>query len=130
MYELMINLPFVSSKKKFKESLNKIYASEDITESELNYLEAKLATKDKWAKCLVKSSFCGGVCTTSRIEGLHGVLKKHLNSNSSLRKVFSCFRQIEKTQLEKFTEEYNRHKKKVAEIDAVPFQEIKSKFSE
>jgi len=57
-------------------------------------------------------------------------LKKHLNSNSSLRKVFSCFRQIEKTQLEKFTEEYNRHKKKVAEIDAVPFQEIKSKFSE
>ena len=130
IYDMVLNLPFISCEKKFEEILEEIFASEDLTETEINYLNVKLQAKERWAKCRTKLSFCGGVCTTSRIEGLHAILKRHLNSNSSLQKLFNCFRQIEETQLEKFTEEYNRHAKKSAEIDAVPLKEIKKKFSE
>jgi len=83
-------------------------------------LEEKLKTKERWAKSFVKSRFCGGVCTTSRIEGLHGVLRRCLNSNSSLQKVFNCFRQIEAIQVQKHEQEYKKHSKQAQIIQANP----------
>ena len=58
---------------------------------------------------MIKGSFAAGVCTASRIEGLHSVLKRHLNSNSSLQNIFSCFRFIETTQVKKFEEEFKKN---------------------
>ena len=53
-----------------------------------------------------------GVCTTSRIEGLHAVIKKYLTSSCSLQKVFLCFRTLEQIEIDKFAEEYQRHQNK------------------
>jgi len=58
----------------------------------------------------LKSHYAGGISTTSRVEGLHAVQKKYLTSASSLQKVFRCFQNIEKLQVEKFKEEFQRHK--------------------
>jgi len=78
-YDEILDLPFVTCEKKFEEKIQKIWDSSKLSEQEEKYLREKLKTKYKWAKCYTKSSFCAGVCTTSRVEGLRSVLKKHLN---------------------------------------------------
>jgi len=130
IYDMILNLPFITCQDKFNEVLKEVDSSEEITKVEKDYLKTKLESKVRLAKCFTKVTFCGGVCTTSRIQGLHGVLKKYLNSNSSLLKIFNCFRQIENIQLTKFEKEYNRKNKKFTELDSLPLQEIKSKFSD
>ena len=129
-YQEVLNLPFITCRKKFDETLKNIFDSENLTETEKDYLNAKLEGKDRWAKSYIKSEFCGGICTTSRVEGLHAVLKKYLNSNSSLIKVFQSFRLLESLQLEKFQEEFQRHSKKQFEIKTNPLEEIKNQFSD
>jgi len=62
-----------------------------------------------WAKCYLKTNYGGGISTTSRIESFHAKLKRHLTSSSRLEKLFQVFREIEKTQVEKFKEEFLRH---------------------
>lgn len=127
IYNLILSLPFITSESKFTESVNKI-KNAGLTNQELDYINLKLKTKTKWAKSYTKSVFCGGVSTTSRVEGLHGILKKHLNSNSNLQKVFSSFRHIEKSQLDKFCNEYNRHTIKGSIIDTSILKSIEEEF--
>ena len=127
-YDKILNLPFITCQKKFEANLKEIFESEEITESEIKYLEEKLKTKNKWAKSFVKFRFCGGVCTTSRIEGLHGVLRRHLNSNSSLQKVFNCFRQLENIQVQRHEQEYLRHPKQSQPIQSNPLNDIKQTY--
>jgi len=127
-YDKILNLPFITCQEKFKKKLSEILDSKEITETEKNYLEEKLKMKERWAKSFVKSRFCGGVCTTSRIEGLHGVLRRYLNSNSSLQKVFNCFRQIEAIQVQKHEQEYKRHSKQAQIIQANPLIDIQRAY--
>lgn len=63
-------------------------------------------------KSLTKHRFVTGVCTTSRVEGLHRVLQESLNSHSRLTELFQTFKNIESLKLEKYKEEFNRHSKK------------------
>ena len=128
LYDKIINLPFIGSEEKFNTVLGLVEDSDDITKNEYDYLYKKLESKLQWVKCFTKENFCGGVSTTSRIEGLHGVLKKHLNSNSSLQGVFYCFRSIEKTQVQTFEEEFSRHKKQNTQFDSTPLEKIKEEY--
>jgi len=86
--------------------------------------------KEKWAKCETKHTFAGGVCTTSRIEGLHGVLKKYVTSTSSLQNVLFCFREIEYTQIQKFNDEYTFKRVDESNKQNTTFiEELKKKLS-
>jgi len=75
LFDRVIGLPFITCDQKFYDVIKAVEESEDISDKELEYLNEKLKTKNQWAKCFTKENFCGGICTTSRIEGLHGVLK-------------------------------------------------------
>jgi len=130
-YDKILDLPFVTCEKKFEEKIQKIWDSSKLSEQE-KYLREELKTKYKWAKCYTKSSFCAGVYTTSRVDGLHSVLKKHLNSNSnpSLKKLFNCFHELETLQLQRFEEEYHRHPKKSGLFYSNPLKDIKTSCTE
>lgn len=77
----------------------------------LEYLKLKLESKDLWAKYAIKDTFSVGVSTTSRVESLHSLLKKHLNSNSRLCEVLDRFKKIVAAQIDKFQVEFERHSK-------------------
>ena len=106
LYDKIISLPFITSNTKFNDAIDEINESEDINEEQKDYIEAKLANKKEWTKCLLKSNFVGGVSTTSRIEGFHAVQKRYLTSDGGLQKIFHSFRFIENTQITKFQEEF------------------------
>ena len=101
LYNKILSLPFVTRKEKFEEIVEEVSECDDVSDGQYDYLELKMKTKQLWANCYAKNAFAGGISTTSRIEGLHGVLKKRLTSGSSLVNVFQSFRSIEKTQIEK-----------------------------
>jgi len=48
IYDLVLNLPFISCKKKFEEIFEEIFTSEDLAETGIN---GKLQAKERWAKC-------------------------------------------------------------------------------
>jgi len=99
LFHKILNLPFITSKQKFKKTIEEFKDSENLSQSELEYIEMKLLTKEEWAKSETKSAFAG-------IEGLHGVLKSHLNSDSRLQELFECFQDIESTLGKKKSMEY------------------------
>ena len=107
LYQKVISLPFISRQKKFDEYIKELRKSALLSKKEKDYLNSLLERRQRWAKTMIKHSFGGGISTTSRIEGLHAVLKKYLNSKSSLQNIFYCFREIEDTQIEKFSKEFN-----------------------
>ena len=95
----------------------------------MEYVQKLAENKNEWAKCCLKESFAAGVSTTSRIEGLHGVLKRYLTSNSSLQEVFRAFRLLEQVEVQNFKEEFERHRIKPIE-QAIDFLDtIKKGFS-
>lgn len=112
IYEKIKNLPFVTRKEKFSSIIEDLKKPGVLTKSQLSYLCLKLETQEQWAKCLVKQEFVVAVSTTSRVECLHSVLKKHLNARSRLTEVLNRFKAIEGTQINQFHEEFERHKKK------------------
>ena len=129
LYNKILSLPFVTRKEKFEEIVEEVSECDDVSDGQYDYLELKMKTKQLWAKCYAKNAFAGGISTTSRIEGLHGVLKKRLTSGSSLVNVFQSFRSIEKTQIEKFHEEYNKGGKEKYDKTIEALSEIKKHYS-
>lgn len=130
LYDLLLSLPFVTCQEKFESIIEKANSSNTITQGELDYLEEKLKTKRKWSKSYTKHIFTGGICTTSRVEGLHGILRNALNSSSALTTVFSCFKMIEETELTKFKEEFNRHSRLQIQTNSNPVLKMKEQFSD
>ena len=92
LYDQVLELPFMTRKEKFDETIKELKKPGLLNDSQLNYLEMKLKIKDKWAKCLIKENFTVGISTTSRIESMHSVLSDRLNSNSRLNEVFDVFK--------------------------------------
>ena len=111
LYNELINLPFITSEEKFEEVVSKLKVENILSESQRAYLERKLEEKNLWAKSANKKNFIVGVCTTSRIESMHRVLRDSLNSSSRLLKVFEVFKKIEETEIKHFQNEFARHKK-------------------
>ena len=109
LYKKALSLPFIANADKFEETLKEIYKSKHLSKDQIDYIKKKVLKKNLWAKCCLKTSFAGGVSTTSRIEGLHAIQKKYLIANSSLQKVFKSFRFIENSQELKFYDEFSRH---------------------
>ena len=130
LYKKALSLPFIANADKFEETLKEIYKSKHLSKDQIDYIKKKVLKKNLWAKCCLKTSFAGGVSTTSRIEGLHAIQKKYLIANSSLQKVFKSFRFIENSQELKFYEEFSRHKicNQTENINAL--EELKKKISE
>jgi len=91
-------LPFLSRRSKFEEYVKDLKKSNKLSAEEKN-----VEKEENWAKSSLKSSFAGGVMMISRVEGLHGVLRKYLTSKSSFQNIFYAFREVEDTQIERFT---------------------------
>jgi len=121
-------LPFVSSLEKFEKIVKDVKKDENISNKQKNYIELKLKTKKMWGKCFLKTSFLGGVSTTSRVEALHAKQKKVMNSNTGLQKIFHCFRAIERSEISKFNEEYLRHGKGAISEDVDSLKELKASY--
>ena len=101
LYRKLISLPFISRKSKFDDYVTEL--NENISSHKQRQLfRILINNKHQWAKSTLKEEFGGGVSTTSRVEGLYGVLQKCLNSKSSLQNIFYCFREIEEVQIEKY----------------------------
>jgi len=128
LYDKIISLPFITSKTKFNDTINEINESEDIKEEQKGYIESKLANKNEWAKFLLKSTFVGGVSTTSRIEGFHAVQKKYLTSDGSLQKIFHSFFFIENIQITKFQDEFERHSSEFTKHNINALKDINEQF--
>ena len=128
LYQQTIKLPFIKDQKKFKDIIEKLKSSEDISDSQKNYLQTKLSKKEKWAKSFTKEKFAGGISTTSRVEGLHSVQKKYLTSSSSLKKVFYSFRSLENQQILKFKEEFREKSKGESIGDIASLDIFKEKY--
>jgi len=110
LYERILNLPFISRRDKFDETIKELKKPKVLNQNQANYLESKLKIQDKWAKCIIQEKVTIGVSTTSRIESMHSVLAEKLNSNSRLNEVFDVFRKIENSQIIKFKEEFRKQK--------------------
>jgi len=59
----------------------------------------------------MKENFCGGICTTSRLESKHRILKKYLNSSKRLTELFNVFRELESKEISSFKNEIEKMKK-------------------
>jgi len=130
LYQKALALPFISRKRKFEEYIDDLQSSSLLSTKEKNYLKELLSRKERWARSVIKSSFGGGISTSSRIEGLHVVLKRFLNSRSSLQNVFYSFREIEDAQLEMFSKEIYLRKAPDNIKDINFIKELEENYSE
>ena len=130
-YHKILVLPFITNNEKFDSIVEEAINSEDLSEKEKDYLNLKLGSKHTWAKCFIKHRFGAGVNTTSRVEGLHKVIRSFLTTNSRLTEVFEVFRKIESQKLEKFQDEFNRHSKNIGTIctDCFLIKELSQTYS-
>lgn len=116
LYDKAIILPFIKREEKFDKLIEELKKPGNMTEEEKKYLDSKLETKHTWAKCCLKNRFAAGVSTTSRIEGMHKMLKDYLNSNSTLTELFATFVKIETNQIQTYEEEFQRHSKNIETV--------------
>jgi len=61
---------------------------EDIKDKTKNYFEEKYQTKESWAYCYRKNLPCLRIKTTSRIEGLNGIIKENVSLSTGLCELF------------------------------------------
>jgi len=112
IYRLIKNLPLCEDSEIFLENYNEIQTSELLSSELKLYLENKFNEKTRWVKAYMKSHFCAGMCTTSRIESKHGVFKRFLKSSTSLCELFNVIRTIERQEISAFTNEIDKINKK------------------
>jgi len=130
LYKKAISLPFISDRDKFKKVYQELKDSPELSDNQSKYLEKRYNIRELWAKAYLKSSYGGGISTTSRVESFHAKLKKHLTSSSNLQKVFVVFRQLEQIQIERFKEEFLRHGE-ITSIEKLDFiTKIKEDYSQ
>jgi len=116
LYNKIIQLPYTNYQEQFLELYNEIINSELLSEELKKYLKSKYATKDSWVKAHMKSYFCCGNCTTSRIEAKHRTYKRYLNSTKRLIEIFQCFKELESKEIKKYKDEVVSFSKKEKKI--------------
>ena len=67
LFDKIKSLPFITRVDKFNDILQEANDSKDITDKQLEYLNKKLKTKQKWAKCMIKTNFAAGVWSLHNI---------------------------------------------------------------
>ena len=75
------------------------------------YLDDKFKEKELWVKGFMKINFCCGICTTSRIEAKHRVLRQFLNSGKRLTEVFNVIKELEQREISNLTNEIEKSNK-------------------
>ena len=75
LYNLIVSLPLSQTSENFDDDLKFILKNKFLSKEHKDYLEEKAKRAEKWAKCFMKSYFCCGMCTSSRIEAKHRLLK-------------------------------------------------------
>lgn len=102
--------------------------NDDISEDLKTYLKERHKTRKQWVKCYMKSSFCCGTCTTSRIEAKHRVYKTYLNGNTRLCELFRTFQKLETQEVIQFKEEVQKiDQSKKKEFDKIDLMKSLSK---
>lgn len=131
LYQMITNLPFLKYEEDFEEDYANILADDNITKELKNYLKEKVKQKELWVKAFIKTRFCAGMCTSSRIEAKHKVLKLFLNSSKRLSEIFDTFKALEYQEISKYFDEIIRINKGESQIitkyDLV--KELKKKYS-
>jgi len=112
IYNKIIMLPLADYPGKFEEDLEFILQSEFLKVEEKKYLETKSLFKEKWVKGYMKTDFCSGMFTSSRIEAMHRVMKRFLRSSTQLTELFQVFKELEEKEIYKFKDEIQRYQKK------------------
>jgi len=82
-----------------------VLSDENLTQEHKNYLVEKVKSKKLWVKAYIKDKFSCGMCTSSRIEAKHKVLKTYLNSSNRLIEIFETFKKLELQEISKFSDE-------------------------
>lgn len=123
LYHKIMNLPFSNYPDHFEEDFSDIISSTLISPDLKKYLNDKAQEKEFWVKGFMKSKFCCGMCSSSRIESKHRVLKQFLNSGMRLSELFTVVKKLEKieiTQFEKEIQESQKNERKKKEkIDMI-----------
>jgi len=83
-----MKLPFISSKEIYERTLDEISTSEIISDQNKKYIESLHESKEKWSLAFRKEEYILGIQTTSRIESLHGIIKKFIRSKCNLNELF------------------------------------------
>ena len=74
-------------------------------------MKKKAEEKQFWVKGFMKSQFCCGMCSSSRIESKHSVLKRYLNSGKRLTELFKTVKEIEQREISNMENEVKRSRK-------------------
>lgn len=108
-----------------------ILAENNLTQEQKNYLQDKSKQKQFWVKAFIKDKFSCGMCTSSRIEAKHKVLKTYLNSSKRLIEIFEIFLKLERQEISKFSDEIKTisHGDHKIVIKFKLMKEIKSQYS-
>ena len=112
LYNKIISLPYAEYVSDFEENYDSLIESDVLGEKNLEYLKQRWKDRHLWVKAYMKSYFCCGMCTTSRIEAKHRVLKNYLNSSKSLVTLFQVFKELESTEIKNFKDEIRKISKR------------------
>jgi hypothetical protein len=96
LYEAAVTLPYCEYLEDYNISMTLINNSDFISEAFKEELEDRDDSAPLWARCFTKAFFTASNTTTSRIEYLHGFIKKFLNENSKLTQIFHLIADIDK----------------------------------
>jgi len=134
LYREIINLPFSNYPEVFEGSISSIIKSKYISKELKKYLENKMQQKQLFVKGYLKSHFCCGMCTTSRLESKHRVMKRYLNSGKRLTELFQVMKELEDKELNKLKNEIEfknvKERSKIESSDLINyFNEIYSGYA-
>lgn len=111
MYRKIINLPYAEYEDDFEESLSFIKKSKCLSQELLKYIKSKEENKKFWVKAYMKTQFCCGICTTSRIEAKHRIFKQYLNSGRKLTELFLVVKELEEKEISSLKNEIEKSKR-------------------
>jgi len=100
-----VNLPYTENDYVFEENYKGILKNKSLSKENINYLNQRWNNRKLWGKCYMKDKFCIGMCTSSRIEAKHRVLKRFLNSSKGLVFLFRTLQDLEVMEIKNFQDE-------------------------
>ena len=115
LYRKIITLPLSEYSQDFEENYKFIIKDKNISKEQKDYLKNKVKEKKYWVKAYMKTHFCSGTCTTSRIESKHRLFKRFLNSASQLTGLFQVWKDLEEKEITDFKDEIEFFKKREEE---------------
>ena len=105
-------MPFLNYPEEFEENVDKILDSIHINNDLKKYLKEKAREIESWVKGFMKKKFCCGMCSSSRIESKHRILKQYLDSGKRLSELFQVVKELEKMEISRMENEIERFRKK------------------